>query len=72
MKDSEKERNLNYKREGNMNKIIIISIFLLSTILTTIVFSILYLLTETNVGDWIVNLVINPELAYRNILFISR
>jgi|GEM_PF-2888738 len=55
-----------------MNKIIIISIFLLSTILTTIVFSILYLLTETNVGDWIVNLVINPELAYRNILFISR
>jgi hypothetical protein len=55
----------------NMNKIIIISIFLLSIILTTIVFSILYVLTETNVGDWIVNLVIHPKLMYRNALFIS-
>ena len=54
-----------------MNKIIIISIFLLSTILTTIVFSIVYVLTETNVGDWIVNLVINPKLAYRSLLLIS-
>jgi hypothetical protein len=39
-----------------MNKIIMISIFL-SAILTTICFSILYVLTETNVGDWIFNLV---------------
>ena len=55
----------------NMNKIIIISIFLLSIILTTIVFSILYVLTETNVGDWIVNLFINPKLMYKNALLIS-
>jgi hypothetical protein len=41
-----------------MNKIAIISIFLLSALLTTIVFSILYVLTETSVGDWIGNLVI--------------
>ena len=41
-----------------MNKIAIISIFLLSALLTTIVFSILYILTETSVGDWIENLVI--------------
>jgi len=54
-----------------MNKIIIISIFLLSIILTTIVFSILYVLTETNVGDWIANLVIHPKLMYRNALLIS-
>jgi len=45
-----------------MNKIAIISIFLLSTILTTIVMSMLYLLTETSVGDWIENLVIHQKL----------
>jgi len=53
-----------------MNKIIIISIFL-SAILTTIVFSIfIYVLDETNVGDWIANLVIHPQLTYKNALFI--
>ncbi len=46
-----------------MNKNIIISIFLLSTILTTIVFSLLYVLTETNMGDWIANLVIHLKLT---------
>ena len=39
-----------------MNKIIINSI-LLSAILTTIFFAFLYVVTETNVGDWILNLV---------------
>ena len=39
-----------------MNKIIIISI-LLSAILTTILFLFLYVMTETNVGDWILKLV---------------
>jgi len=39
-----------------MNKIIFISI-LLSAILTTILFSFLYVVTETNVGNWVLNLV---------------
>ena len=39
-----------------MNKIIIVSI-LLSAILTAIFFSFLYVVTETNVGDWILKLV---------------
>ena len=53
-----------------MNKIIIISIFL-SAILTTIVFSIfIYVLDETNVGDWIANLVIHPQVTYQNALFV--
>ena len=31
----------------------------------------LYVLTETNVGEWIVNLVIHPKLMYRNAFFIN-
>ena len=46
-----------------MNKNIIISIFLLSTILTIMVLSLLYVLTETNMGDWIANLVIHLKLT---------
>jgi len=53
-----------------MNKIAIISIFLLSALLTTIFISILYVLTETSVADWIENLVIHPKLTYGNLLFI--
>ena len=53
-----------------MYKIAIISIFLLSALLTTIFISILYVLTETSVADWIENLVIHPKLTYGNLLFI--
>jgi hypothetical protein len=53
-----------------MNKIAIIAIFLQSIILTTIVMSILYVLTQTSVGDWIENLVIHPKAMYGNLLFI--
>jgi len=52
-----------------MNKIAIIPLFLLSALLTTIFISILYVLTETSVGDWIENLVIHPKLTYGNLLF---
>jgi hypothetical protein len=53
-----------------MNKIAIISLFLLSVLVTTIFISILYVLTETSVGHWIENLVIHPKLTYGNLLFI--
>jgi hypothetical protein len=46
-------------------------IFLLSATLTTILFSILYGLTETSWGDWIANLVIHAQPSNRNALFIS-
>jgi hypothetical protein len=46
-----------------MIKNIIIPTFLLSTILTIIMVSLLYVLTETNMGDWIANLVIHLKLV---------
>jgi len=46
-----------------MIKNIIIPTFLLSTILTIIIVSLLYVLTETHMGDWIANLVIHLKLA---------
>lgn len=46
-----------------MIKNIIIPTFLLSTILTIIIVSLLYVLTDTNVGDWIASLVIHLKLT---------
>jgi len=43
----------------------IIIIIFVSLILTAILFSILYVLTETSLGDWITNLVIHPRLSNR-------
>lgn len=40
----------------------VIIVILVSVIFTVIFFSILYALTETSWGDWIVNLVIHPHL----------
>ena len=41
----------------------IIIIVFVSVILTAILFSILYVLTETNLRDWIANLVTHPQLS---------
>lgn len=41
----------------------IMIIILASVIMTVILFSILYVLTETSCGDWIANLVTRPQLS---------
>jgi hypothetical protein len=46
-----------------MVKNIIIPTFLISTILTIIIVSLLYVLTETKMGDWIANLVIHLKFT---------
>jgi hypothetical protein len=46
-----------------MIKNIIIPTFLVSTILTIIIVSLLYVLTETKMGDWIATLVTNLKLT---------